>query len=508
MCTHGRFVTNKYTGVTFWSKCGKCEACKQEKAAARAARIRAEYSKDVQVFFCELDYDRFSCPYFTQADYDKIKADKLNHVFKLPIYRDHNVRWNIKTQSYFHSFKPHLLYNHIIEDNDFQYDKSLQTCLWLNKSPRKIGVPYFKDIQDFEKRFRIWLKRKLNYDKKIKFFNVNELGEKRQRPHFHFLLYASGLTEAQVREAVIATWPFSSRARYEKIAVSQGKESKVVQLVIDDPAGYVSSYVNCDTYVSPFLRRYFNVAKHSASKLFGHGLSAFSLETIQKKVRDGNLLYTTQRTRGKSTEIIDIPLPKYVINRYFPLFKGYSRFTDHQVLEFLSSGFDIGYLVRESVRFDSRTNFKINYTCDKHVNVSNNPDVFRIGVVRGDLTKIRVRLLHAFEFFRSVYPDASYTDYARSFISAWNCYRSGVYKRFVTDETVSDFYKYDNIACFSPDRQSELYRQLDPDCVFIVDNNEKPHYVNKTNKMKEMYYKYDKQKRVSDNVRSYYDMFS
>lgn len=227
MCTYGRFVTNKYTGVTFWSKCGKCEACKQEKAAARAARIRAEYSKDVQVFFCELDYDRFSCPYFTQADYDKIMADTNNHVFKLPIYRDHSVKWNIKTQSYFHSFKPVLLYNHIIDDNDFQYMSELQTCQWLNKSPRKIGVPYFKDIQDFEKRFRMWLKRKLNYDKKIKFFNVNECGEKRQRPHFHFLLYASGLTEAQVREAVVACWPFSNRAKYEKIAVSQGKNLRL-----------------------------------------------------------------------------------------------------------------------------------------------------------------------------------------------------------------------------------------------------------------------------------------
>lgn len=510
MCTHGRFVTNKYTGVVFWSVCGKCEACKQQKAAARSSRIRSEYSPDKNVFFVELDYNRFSVPYFTQADFNKIIRDDFNKVFVLPIYRDQKIRWNINTQSYVHSFKPTLLYKHVIPDNDFQYDKDMQFCRWASKSPGKIGVPYFKDIQDFQKRFRQFLIRKLHYEDKVRFFNVNELGPTTQRPHFHFLLFAKGLTEAQVREAIIATWPFSDRARHEKIALLRNpqRKSKIVQLVTDDPAGYVSSYVNCDTSVSSFLARYFDCSKHSASKHFGHGRKSFALEEISKAVDKGSLIYTIERTRNGVPEIVDLPIPKYVINRYFPLFKGYSRFTDPQIREFLSNGFDVGYLLRESVRYDSRSNFPINLTCDKHVNVSDTLDVMRIRLVRGDLSKIRTRLVHAFEYFRSVYPLSSYSDFADQFIRTWNLYKSNSYQRFVNDDTVSDFYKYDNIALYPPDRQRELHMTLDPNCVFIVDNNLKPHYINQTVKMKDMYYKYDKQKKVTDSVRDYNDMYS
>ena len=40
MCTNAHYVTNVYTGKRLLVRCGKCEACQQEKATARSNRIR------------------------------------------------------------------------------------------------------------------------------------------------------------------------------------------------------------------------------------------------------------------------------------------------------------------------------------------------------------------------------------------------------------------------------------------------------------------------------------
>ena len=158
------------------------------------------------------------------------------------------------------------------------------------------------------------------------------------------------------------------------------------------------------------------------------------MEEIQKDVEKGSLVYSVERTRNGVPEIVDLPIPKYVINRYFPLFKGYSRFTDPQIREFLSNGFDVGYLLRESVRYDSRQLSLLEFNCDKYVNISDSPDVVKLRRIPGDLRKIRTRLVHAFEFYRKVYPLSSYRDYADMYIRTWNLYKSNSYQRFVTDD--------------------------------------------------------------------------
>lgn len=118
------------------------------------------------------------------------------------------------------------------------------------------------------------------------------------------------------------------------------------------------------------------------------------------------------------------------------------------------------------------------------------------------MRKIGVRLKHAFEFYRSVFPSASYYDYAKSYEMAWRCYKSTCYRKFMEDDSVNTFYKYDNICDLSPSEQNEFYKLYGNGCQFIIDVNKKPHYVNSTNKMTDMYYKYKKQKKVSNLVLS------
>ena len=476
MCVNGRFITNKYTGQTFWSECGKCKACRQKKAAARSSRIRNEYDGETNIFFVTLTYDRLSAPYILQDDIDRLKYECRKYgcvVSPLNVYRRFKIRWNPNQFKYNRDWsKPYLL-NQVF--CDFNEKEDFYRLRWLEKQPGKIGVCYFPDIQKFNKRLRERLKS-IGYAEKIKIFDCTEYGSKSQRPHCHLLIFARDISQEAFHAAVIKSWPFGRRIR----------NSKSCQLVTDDPAGYVSSYVNCDSSISSFLAKYFP-PKHSASKYFGYGRKSFRLAEIQKKVSEGDLSYDVKRVTNSGEKIFHLPIPKYVVNRFFPVFKGYSRFTDNTISEFLSRGFDVGYLFRRSLEFnlDHHPRYWLEYS-------------FKDTDVPSDLRKISVRLHHAYDYYCKVFPGSSHMDYAKSFINAWKVYRSTVYKHFVTDPSTNDFYKYDNICLLPLDQQRDLHSRLGHGCAFITDNNCKPQRVNETIFMTEMFDRYDKQKQVSN----------
>lgn len=486
MCTHGKFVTNRYTGVRFWYECGRCKACLQKKAAARSSRIRNEYDGVSNIFFVTLTYDRLAAPYFEQEDFDKLRLEKTRFgtvLSPLNIYRRFSIKWNPNKLRYVKDWSsPCFLESVSVDVPAFCRSELLSSnddyCRfrWLEKQPKKIGVIYFPDIQNFNKRLRMNLKRLYNYEKKIKIFNCTEYGPKSQRPHAHLLIFARGLSQDAFHAAVIRSWPYGRRIR--------NKES--CQLVFDDPAGYVSSYVNCNSYVPLFLAEYFK-PKHSASKFFGHGRKSFLLEEISKKVREGNLTYDLRRITNSGEKILHLPIPKYVINRWYPLFKGYSRLASHTVFEFLSRGFDVGYLYRKSLEYAEC------YSPRNWIDYS-----IHDATVRSDLSKIQVRFIHAFENYKKVFPRASLFDYAKAYEATWRCWRSTNYRLFMEDRSVNDFYKYDNIQLLDHDVQLVLHDRLGHGCAFIVDNNKKPHNVNQTILMTEMYDRYDKQKKVSN----------
>lgn len=486
MCTHGRFVTNRYTGTTFWTECGKCKACLQKKAAARSSRIRNEYDGESSIFFVTLTYDRLSCPYFEQDDFDALRREKSLYtsvVSPLKIYRRFSVHWDINKQKYVKDWStPDVLGEKYVDVPAFSFKLDFRNsddyCRfhWLEKQPKKIGVIWFSDIQNFNKRLRINLKRNYNYDKPIKIFNCTEYGPTSQRPHAHLLIFARDISAETFHSAVIASWPYGRRIR----------KSESCQLVRDDPAGYVSSYVNCSSSVSPFLADNF-APKHSHSKYFGHGRKSFSLVEVKKKIDEGDLFYDLKRVTNTGEKIVHLPIPKYVINRFFPIFKGYSRLASNTVLEFLSRGFDVGFLYKKSKEYEMICNprYRIDYT-------------FRDSSVPSDLHKISVRIHHAYQYYKSVFPGASYFDYAKVYESAWRLYRSCCYKNLMTDDSINDFYKYDNIQLLDPGIQRSLHSRIGRGCKFIVENNAKPDRVNQTILLTDMFNRYEKQRKVSN----------
>ena len=56
MCTNSRFIWNPYARKKILVKCGKCDACKQEKALARSTRIRNNVTSGTIALFITLTY--------------------------------------------------------------------------------------------------------------------------------------------------------------------------------------------------------------------------------------------------------------------------------------------------------------------------------------------------------------------------------------------------------------------------------------------------------------------
>lgn len=84
----------------------------------------------------------------------------------------------------------------------------------------------YDHIQHFIKRLRIELYRKFSKDIKLKYFIASELGEEKNRPHYHCCFYVKGakFTWAEFNEICKLVWPYgyigncyrldSSRCRY------------------------------------------------------------------------------------------------------------------------------------------------------------------------------------------------------------------------------------------------------------------------------------------------------
>ena len=479
MCTHGRFVTNRYTRQQFWCKCGKCKSCLQEKADARANRIRHEYDGKSDIYFVTLTYDRLSVPYFTQEAFDSIyKMPSGARFGLLPVYRNSFVTWSVNKQKYIRKYEKIKVADVPVCLDDF--DKRSFWFRWLKKQPGKIGVCYFKDVQDFNKRLRINLKRS-GYNEKIKIFDCTEYGGSTLRPHAHLLIFGKGLSQIAFHDLVCKSWSFGRRIR----------NPKSCELVTKDPASYVSSYVNSGQKLSPFLARYF-ASKHSSSKLFGHGLRAFSLEEIKKKVDTGTLNYFTSRLKDNVPTVFDFPLPKYVINRWFPLFKGYSRLTSHQVLEFLARGFDSGYLERVAKQYDLN---------NPYCAIDYQPGKKRVDLgtfLPSDVYRITTRLMNSFKSYHSVFPGSTPFDYARDYEKTWRVWKSTCYRYFRLDESVPEFYKFDNMCFQSEDVQKDWYSRGAPlGAPFVVDNNDKPPVKERSLYMTQKYDKYCKTKEIT-----------
>ena len=316
MCDFTKYVYNKYIRKSLAVECGKCPACLQRKANSRAMRIR-NHNDGKLCLFVTCTYDNRFVPY---VKVDDLFPSPNLHNKEVKLYRDYTVRF-YKDKKIVKPVNQVVETFHLSDFKEFCYD-----IPHLNKKRGCCGLVYWPDVQCFIKRLRINLKRYLHYDFPISYYAVGEYGSKKKswRPHFHLLVYFEKGTIETLRPIIIKSWPFGDMQR----------KNKRIQEAID-PSGYVASYVNKSADIPEILTSDVARQKSSHSLYFGHSLQCFSLPALLEKADNHNMSYSREIYKDGVTLLADLPIPKYIINRFFPKFKGYYNFAPDEVLQLL-----------------------------------------------------------------------------------------------------------------------------------------------------------------------------
>lgn len=331
MCTNQHYVFNKYLHRYIYVKCGHCEACRQEKADMNANKIRRQHRVGYVSLFVHLTYSNDCVPYIRKSEIKFLQ--KNNHKnYYINIYRD-SVNRRVK-DGINSSVKSRKLFStHVIDKKYISRCNDITDIIGLksmtnNPDKDKVSVIYYKDFQDFFKRLKEYVKYHYPMSlgqEDIKFFCTSEYGEDNSRAHFHLLFQVKETYVEIWKYAIAANWLFDDyNLTYNNIEIAIQAET------------YVSSYVNCDTFVCPFLRRNFPIVRRH-SLFYGRENKAFTLPSILAKIESRDMRYDCLcRVDHESYAIRSVPIPKYVTDYWFPTFKGFSQLSSQEIFELLS----------------------------------------------------------------------------------------------------------------------------------------------------------------------------
>lgn len=474
MCTHSRFIFNRYSQKRVLVKCGKCPACLQEKACARANRIRNNFSSGSIALFITLTYDNRFIPYVLRND---IKA-----YGDLNIYRDAIVRYVYNPHSNSTSLK-------VFDNYESVGSVPLSECCVDNVSnlrplthyKDRIGVCWYPDIQNFFKRLRIVLKRHYNYEKYFSYFSCSEYGGHTYRPHFHALLFVPSSDEVIFRDAILEAWPFADKNRTAKFIE-----------IARNAANYVASYVNSNSNFFPLLSCDYFKQKHSQSKNFGVVLECFSLSSILQKIESGNLVYYRQQKFDGNAVTIPMPIPLYVLHRYFPICKGFSWLSERDVLSILRNPSSFGYILNDT-QFKLRHEEKLipvtitNKLCNPYYKFTPRESY-----------QLYVRFENCYQRFFSETGLSRY-DYAFYYCRCYDVYKSMILRLSHENVDLVDDYSsfYEN--AFDVFDSPEIAPTLNP-LNLVLDPNKRSDVISKSNHFAFLYDKMNKQRKVTNYV--------
>lgn len=454
MCTHCHYIYNKYIHKRILVPCGKCEECRQTKADSRAFRIRNSIGYNDMAVFITLSYDNNWLPVIKRSDLEERKS--------IPIYRrfsDHS--FTKIGEQFLTAFPP---------DFDSKYLRSPVRYGYNDY----VGVPYYKDVQNFFKRLRINLKRN-GYNYKVKYYACTEVGPTTFRPHCHICAIIPKGNFENFRDLVVKSWPFANKdITFRNTEIAR------------NCASYVASYVNSDSRIPKFFQKFGFRVRHSYSQNFGLAAPSFSPLEVLEKVRRGDLFYDTTATLSAKT--IASIVPKYVINRLFPQFKGFSRIPPRSLPFFLQ-------------RIERYAKV-LNYT-DK---------IFRIDYSEKELMAINTSLRNKYNYLASLLnndpslPTYKFSDYVADYCSAWRVYSSCRQKYFYQKSLEEiELHKwpehYDNInevyfGIVSADKSVFNRETLLPFCNY----NELPLRLQRNDEMTDRYTKMVKRRKVTNHI--------
>lgn len=495
MCTHMHWIKNKYSGKTLLVKCGKCPACMQEKADKRTRRILNHSSAGYKALFITLTYSPDCLPY-VDLNLNKSLSPDVEGFYSIPIFRRSKVRYfksypkRVLARDIEKNIAPHLrlendgfIINHMRVHKD-DFNPYLFSYLKQPKGGKSFtrGVCYFPDIQNFFKRLRINLTRYYNYEKSLSYFCCSEYGPYSDRPHFHVLLYVPSSDVDFLRPIICKSWPYADcylTREYIEEAINA--------------SSYVSSYVNCsNSRISPLSSTCF-AQKHSYSQGFGVGNDCFSLLSLLEKTASHNLRYSYQADISNTPCILTRVIPKYVINRYFPQFKGHSILNNDEVSKFLLSSKLLAGLVKARCitgEFRLEDNGRIDYSFEW-----TDDDIKNWSVrMRNIFLKFHDELGWSLEVFETHYPQL--------YVRAWSVYMSNLYVDLHKDiydiREYLDF--YDNPADIN-NFPTDLSDKLDVS-EFQYDVNRRKLFLSESIRLTDKYFKYDKYRKATNSLQS------
>lgn len=486
MCTHSHYIWNPYSCRKVLVPCGHCPACLQEKACKRANRIRNNVTEGTIALFVTLTYSNDYVPYV-------LRDDLYSSDFEVNVYRNASYRFVFDRHSGQVRGRKIVGVHPISRcwiptderlcspENSIDMLRDLKGLNGLGRN--YVGVCLYSDLQKFFKRLRQILVRNYDYEGEFSYYGCSEYGGHSYRPHFHALIFCPSDYEETFRDAILTAWPYADKHRtYEYIEVAK------------DAASYLSSYVNSNFSVPQVLQDDFFKPKHSQSKSFGVVLDCFQLPQILQKIERGDIVYYRSQKFDGESSVVAVSVPDYVLNRYFPKFKGLSWLSSRQLRSILLAPERIGFVLGSNQVVFRYAEEGVIYNCS----FKREPKIIHplYDFSPQETYRIYVMLENCYQRFHRE-TGLSRFDYALYYERVWSVKSLQSIKMSLLDiELYSDFSDFYSNAIelefddsLSP-TLSGLNLQLDP--------NKRKDIVDKTNHFSVLFDKLDKQKKVTN----------
>lgn len=304
-CLNPQIIKNPYTHEYCRVPCGKCDACLLTRPFAWKLRLDDEQIRHRYTVFFTLTYD---------DDF-------------LPLY---------KTGSAVHP----------VDIDKFGQPRSVESISDFCDSVTfgsygSLAVLSHSDVSRFIKHLKNIL---LNYDKENSFpkwFIVGEYGGRRQRPHYHGLLFFDSPSFAKhVKESIVSAW--SKKLAYpDNYNIRRPIDAPIgrvdVQFVSKSATSYVSSYLNIVAVLPTCLQGDFRQFHSQSRGTIGYDL--FTSDELREIFYTGACCYEQESV--KNHERISTVVPVGVAARLFPTVSRvrfrFGRYDSQGVLNLFSS---------------------------------------------------------------------------------------------------------------------------------------------------------------------------
>lgn len=269
-CQHRSFITNKYTGARIAVDCGQCDYCIHKRAKKASMRVKTAGSAFKYSFFVTLTYDNAHIPLMSckvlHSEYDDVVGISGDihygdeHHQYIPVSEYQCDDDSMLRHIFFEQVQGTVPFDREIKeyvpvkDNWFLSMDAIRSFIYKTQAVDKTVYPAaeqyglgnlipflnYVDVQNYIKRLRKHLFKKLGTYESLHFYAVGEYGPVHFRPHYHLLLFTNSDKVAPVlRCCHDKSWTLG-RSDFQRSAGGAGS--------------YVASYVN-SLSAAPLLYR-------------------------------------------------------------------------------------------------------------------------------------------------------------------------------------------------------------------------------------------------------------